>query len=86
MSKILELIKTHFGEDSFTPNELSMTTKIDTKVCAMVCKKLSDNFHLRYYRSSNTYHLLDDETRKNEIDKYNQFIDKYNLKNKKIII
>jgi hypothetical protein len=66
--------------------ELSIKTKIDSKVCAMVCKKLSNNFYLHGPSSRNNYWLLDDETRKKEINNYNKNIDKYNLKFKKIII
>lgn len=70
--------------DGFTPNDVSIKLKMDEKVCSMILKKLSNKLEIGYYSNINTYYILSDDEVLKLKKEYNEFVDKYKLKNKKI--
>ena len=84
MSKVLELVKEHFGYgNGFTPNELSRFTNIPQKVLSMVLKKYANVEVLYYYTSRDIFYLRTEEEILEKRLEVNAMIDKYELKNKK---
>lgn len=49
----------------------------------MILKKLSNKLEIGYYSNINTYYILSDDEVLKLKKEYNEFVDKYNLKNKK---
>lgn len=87
MSKVLELVKNHFGYgNGFTPNELSKFTDIPQKVLSMVLKKYANVEVLYYYPTIDTFYLRTPEEILEKRIEVNALIDKYQLKNKKFKI
>lgn len=87
MSKVLELVKEHFGYgNGFTPNELSMFTDIPQKVLSMVLKKYANVEVLYYYSSRDIFYLRTPEEILEKRIEVNELIDKYQLQNKKFKI
>jgi hypothetical protein len=81
MGKILEAIEKHFPEgETFHPYELSIKTGIDTKVCAMNLKKLSNTYRIGYLSDINVYWNWGVEECNRQRILHNELIDKYNLK------
>lgn len=84
MSKVLELVKNHFGySNSFTPNELSKFTDIPQKVLSMVLKKYANVEVLYHNPTRDTFYLRTPEEILEKRIEVNALIDKYQLKNKK---
>ena len=90
MSKILNIINESYEiGDSFTAWEFSNHSRIDYKVCCMVLRKLHNNFKIGAHRSNLNemyYYRFSEEDRIEAIEKYNETIIKYNLKQKLILI
>ncbi len=84
MSKVLELVKEHFGYgNTFTPNDLSKFTDIPQKVLSMILKKYSNVEVMGFFPRLDSFYLRTPEEILKKRLEVNAMIDKYNLKNKK---
>lgn len=87
MSKVLELVKEHFGYgNGFTPNDLSKHTNIEQKVLSMVLKRYSNSEVMGFYPSQDLFYLRTPEEILEKRIEVNELIDKYQLQNKKFKI
>lgn len=87
MSKILESINKFFPDgENFTPFDLSIKTGIDSKVCSMALKRLSNSLRIGYLREHNTYWDWGIEECNIRRKEWNDLVDKYGYGKKKELI
>lgn len=81
MSKILTLIEQYFPENqSFTANEFSIITNIDTKISAMNLKRLANSKRIGYSPTNNIYWDWGLIHANSEVDMWNNICDTFLLK------